>query len=488
MTSYTPFLKLALPPFDTAPWDQAVNGNMTTIDAFISRYMAVPNYVGAWTNGTNYISGQTVLDITDATIYQCQVSHISSIAPTTFAQDRATYPTYWVRTTNVVSAGAAISIGDVPPLVAKPGDLWFESVHGQLYVYYNDGNSLQWVVAINQAGSIGDAPYDGRIYARQNGGWQPSTIVSDVGRNLIHNSMFNIAQRGTGPWTTGATTDRWRLSSVLDTDSINLYPIDDNGRAQIGDEAAVRLLQNSFTGNAGATAQSFLIQAMEGVRRFAGKTVIVSFWANSSTTLKLGINISQVFGTGGSPSTGLWVNATGQQVTTTAIWTRYSVTFAIPSVTGKTLGTNGDDYTGLAFFYTSGATNNAAAGNIGVQSGAINLWGVQLEIAQPGQTQPTPLEKPDPELQLRQCQRFYQTGYQRFVVYQQAGSGSGTAWPLAVAMRAQPTVTNNITTQTNCTGSSIGPYDNQTLQLFGGTATANGPVVIVGTYTASADL
>ncbi|HEY2416400.1 MAG TPA: hypothetical protein VGH84_00655, partial [Steroidobacteraceae bacterium] len=32
-----------------------------------------------------------------------------------------------------------------------------------------------------------------------------------VGRNLLHNALFNVAQRGAGPWTTSGaiTMDRW---------------------------------------------------------------------------------------------------------------------------------------------------------------------------------------------------------------------------------------------------------------------------------------
>lgn len=53
------------------------------------------------------------------------------------------------------AAGAAskanIAIGDVPPTVPTPinGDMWWCSApnNGQLYVYYNDGTSQQWVIA-----------------------------------------------------------------------------------------------------------------------------------------------------------------------------------------------------------------------------------------------------------------------------------------------------------------------------------------------------
>src|SRR4029077_16418747 len=100
-----------------------------------------------------------------------------------------------------------------------------------------------------------------------------------------------------------------------------------------------------------------------GVRRLGGKTVTISFWAQASAALKLGINMSQIFGTGGSPSSGLWALATGNAITLTTGWARYSTTITLPSVSGKTLGTNGNDYTGLMFFCSAGATNNATAGN-----------------------------------------------------------------------------------------------------------------------------
>jgi hypothetical protein len=147
----TPFMRLQKPPFDTIPWDQAINGNMDIIDAFIQRYMFVPNYVGQWTNATPYLSGQSVLDSTNGIIYQAQVTHTSASLPTTFLQDRTAHPTYWVVTTNVASAGVVITISDTAPVGAKAGDMWFDSVGTQLYIMYNDGNSSQWVISANSA-------------------------------------------------------------------------------------------------------------------------------------------------------------------------------------------------------------------------------------------------------------------------------------------------------------------------------------------------
>ena len=42
---------------------------------------------------------------------------------------------------------ATLTISDTPPANPAPGQLWWDSVGGQLYVFYNDGNSSQWVIA-----------------------------------------------------------------------------------------------------------------------------------------------------------------------------------------------------------------------------------------------------------------------------------------------------------------------------------------------------
>ena len=59
----------------------------------------------------------------------------------------------WVIAVNAASAGgASISIGATPPLSPSVGALWFDASSAQLYVWYNDGNSSQWVPTSNQMG------------------------------------------------------------------------------------------------------------------------------------------------------------------------------------------------------------------------------------------------------------------------------------------------------------------------------------------------
>lgn len=59
--------------------------------------------------------------------------------------------------------GASITISDTPPSPAVTGALWWDSAHGQMYVYFDDGSSKQWVPTTNQVG----------------GGYVPLTGVND---------------------------------------------------------------------------------------------------------------------------------------------------------------------------------------------------------------------------------------------------------------------------------------------------------------------
>lgn len=58
----------------------------------------------------------------------------------------------WLPATVAAGGGASVTISDTAPASPHPGDLWWDSVGGQLYVYYQDPNTSQWVPTTNQAG------------------------------------------------------------------------------------------------------------------------------------------------------------------------------------------------------------------------------------------------------------------------------------------------------------------------------------------------
>jgi hypothetical protein len=280
-----------------------------------------------------------------------------------------------------------------------------------------------------------------------------SPELNNVGRNFVHNSLFTINQRAPGSITSGGyAVDRWVASFIGDTANFLQSAMQDGARATIGDETGTFILQNQgFVGDSGAGSYTRVIHRIESVRRLSGKTVTVSFWAlGTGGATKLGVTLGQNFGTGGSPSAP--VNPNGQSVNLTGVWQYYTLTFTLPSSAGMTFGTANNDYTIFSFWYSSGATNAAFSGNVGVQSGTINLWGVQLEI---GNT-PTPLEKRDPMLELALCQRMFFAFNAVAIGYSVGGNNVYGMYTLPVTLRAAPTVV--ISGQSYFNGSAFALY------------------------------
>lgn len=116
------------------------------------------------------------------------------------------------------------------PLSPNSGDIWFNTNIGIAYVYYNDGNSGQWVQLISPAGqsinSIDDitdvsivSPLDGQVlsYDAVAGEWVNSTI--DVSATTIADTAPLDAQQG----------DAWFDSS---SGFLYIYYDDGNGSGQ----------------------------------------------------------------------------------------------------------------------------------------------------------------------------------------------------------------------------------------------------------------
>jgi hypothetical protein len=182
------------------------------------------------------------------------------------------------------------------------------------------------------------------------------------------------------------------------------------------------------------------------------------------------------------------VSGTGQSVTISTTWARYSLTLTVPSTSGKTLGTNGDSATPVTWWVSSGTTYNAFAGGIGVQSGTFTLWGVQLEIGSVA----TPLEKPDPQQDLAKCQRFFYDCSAANALgaslagYIVAGVGALISQPFPTMMRAAPTITPSAVTLVNVSGPAYaGCIDGIYAAVTG---VAAGGYQFAFSFTASADL
>jgi hypothetical protein len=185
-----------------------------------------------------------------------------------------------------------------------------------------------------------------------------------AGKNKIINGDFGIWQRGTS-FTSIAnlsyTADRF-YEAHDGTGTVNVTrQAFTPGTAPVAGYEGSYFYRQAVT-SAGTTTFFQTAQKIEDVTTFAGQTVKVSFWAKADSARTGLVYGDQFFGTGGSSQVQLDVN----YFSLTTSWQRFSFTYSIPSIAGKTIGTGSS----LAFYFRNGGT---------VSGATIDLWGIQVE-------------------------------------------------------------------------------------------------------------
>jgi hypothetical protein len=245
-----------------------------------------------------------------------------------------------------------------------------------------------------------------------------------AGKNAIINGAFNVWQRGTSVSLTTNTTafgpDRF---SALCTFSAGTASYAQQtftpGTAPVSGYEGQYF--SRITCGSTSTYTEFG-QKIENVQTYAGQTITFSFWAKSSASIVFTPYLIQNFGSGGSANT----NTTASNITLTSSWTRYTMQFAAPALTGKTIGTS--SYLKIEMDYVSGTLNSAT----------IDTWGWQLEagsVATAFQTATGTIQG-----ELAACSRYYQFAYGGFMGLVTNAAYYGAGVTFAVPMRTTPTV------------------------------------------------
>jgi len=219
-------------------------------------------------------------------------------------------------------------------------------------------------------------------------------------RNAIINGNFDIWQRGTSFTGSEYGADRWfnTRSGTTQTVTRQTFTL---GQTAVPGEPTY-FCRTVVSSVAGAGSFSILVQKIEGVRAFAGQQVTISFWAKADATKNIAVELAQVFGSGGSPSTD--VTAIGlSKVSIGTTFQKVTVTATVPSISGKTLGTNNDDNLALLIWLDAGSNWDARTDTLGQQSGTFEIAQVQVE---PGPVA-TPFERRPIGTELALCQRYY---------------------------------------------------------------------------------
>ena len=321
----------------------------------------------------------------------------------------AASPARWLSATGPTS----IFTGTSPPVSPAANALWWDSDGGNLYIWYDDGNTQQWV----PAWAMNVLPNSADLLSAED--------------NLLINGGMEIWQRGTSGFTSAGATnvktaDRWNIQAGTGSTVAagqNIQPPLVGGV----DRRASIFVNRTVTG----TTSALLFQNVENARNGAGQQVTLSFDV-FSTVASSGwlVQINQIFGTGGSPSApAIGGVSSGFSVAGTSSWERKVFTLTLAEVAGKIFGTNNDDMLTVIIVIPT------AAGNTGWYFSNLDL--------RLGSLAPTKFLRRPMQQELALCQRYYQylQGLALVGYVTNAGGTWENSYVYQTRMRAAPAVT-----------------------------------------------
>lgn len=114
--------------------------------------------------------------------------------------------TAWTMPVGIVPGGP-IYISDTAPASATPGQLWWQSSTGMLFIYYNDGTSSQWVFCASQPPQP-SAPILRNYHAGFQSSWTTTTWTAGPGvaadsTNIDYISLPAAMTKALTAWTAG---------------------------------------------------------------------------------------------------------------------------------------------------------------------------------------------------------------------------------------------------------------------------------------------
>jgi len=260
-------------------------------------------------------------------------------------------------------------------------------------------------------------------------------------RNAIINGNFDHWQRGTSFTGVEYGADRWLSNRNGSTHTVTRQAFT-LGQTDVPGEPTY-FSRTAVVSAAGASNYSVFEQRIEGVRTLAGQQITVSFWAKADASKDIALELSQAFGSGGTPSTGVrGIAAIKKALTTT--WQKITHTLTLPSISGKTIGTNNNDSLTFHIWFDAGSDFNSRTDTLGQQSGTFDIAQVQIEAGPVA----TPFERRPIGTELALCQRYYyqptDTNRVMFKHRQNGALGRDLVGPshfFPVEMRVAPTIT-----------------------------------------------
>ena len=303
--------------------------------------------------------------------------------------------------------------------------------------------------------------YNHVVDTTQASGWSFSPSGAAY-KNYIANGAFDVFQRsivsGTSVTATsspGYILDRWTNDTGGGNGSITYSRQSVTPGSIPGIELPYHYRLNQTTAGSGSSYLTALWQRIEDVRTLAGQTVTLSFYAKSDTAGRtIRTECYQVFGTGGSGSV---VCDVYEPHTLTTSWQRYTRTFTIPSVSGKTIASDST----LWVVLSDKAINTVHT---------TDITGVQLEIGSVA----TPFVRQGGHVmgETQMAQRYYyRDTLEKHMVYARDTNYWFVTKEFPVRMKSNPSFNHNVTTKVGNTGVFPGTAGQMGFYANGWTAT-----------------
>lgn len=251
-------------------------------------------------------------------------------------------------------------------------------------------------------------PSNGQIHTEGNKSWQwlgnrwgaynvqnPEAFAF---RNKIINGNFDIWQRATatGSWISPVPrqylADRWD-AATNGTGGNGAWTRQSftPGQTDVPNEptyfSRIQVSSSASGQTRGSTLpleQNYIEQRIEDVRTLAGKTATLSFYAKINTNQNMTVWLGQNFGTGGSSSV-----TVSEIINLTTSWQKFTLTFNIPVLFGKTIGSN--SYLTVVWNLPINTTYTFDIAQVQLEEGSVA----------------TPFEQRPIGTELALCQRYY---------------------------------------------------------------------------------
>lgn len=336
--------------------------------------------------------------------------------------------------------GGATTDDSPPAGPLQDGQLWWKSSTGVLYLWYDDGNSQQWV-QVSASPQIVDSGYVRKTAEQENCIVNPSMWVSQEaqGAAVTAGGAYPVDQWQTGAVTTGVVSAQ-RVASPVGANSPSAYRL--------------RLTVTTADTSLAATEYYAILQAIEGVRiaklkygtADARQAVLRFGFKGPAGTYSIRLGN----GAGDRSYVAQFTITAGQANTDTVqnivIPGDVTGTWTISNTLGLQLAfiiASGSGFVGVQGWQAGNFLAGPAQSNgLGVVNNVFEIWDVGLHADIDRTGSPPPYVMSDYDDTLRDCQRYWQqaTVSQRF--WATAGSQySCSSYPFPVEMRTAPTLT-----------------------------------------------